>query len=82
MKVLRKDLNYWKRFFNNIGIPNYINKGTTIGEYVILFPVKKLDFVEKEGFKVDSLKETYKMAKSNDIYNYPCNYIKNKYNLN
>jgi hypothetical protein len=44
-------------------IPNYVNKGTTIGEYIILIPVQKLNFVEKEGYKVESLKETIKLAK-------------------
>ena len=44
IKVLKKDLKYWKDLFNNYNIPNYINQGTTIGEYVILIPVKKLRF--------------------------------------
>src|SRR3989338_2284260 len=36
IKVLKKNLKYWKDFFNNYNIPNYINEGSTIGEYVIL----------------------------------------------
>ena len=79
IKVLRKDLKYWKNFFNSHNIPNYINQGTTIGEYIILIPVKKLSFVEKEGYKVESLKETIKLAKLNEMYLYAYNYIKNKY---
>jgi len=79
IKVLKKDLKYWKNFFNSYNIPNYINQGTTIGEYIILIPVKKLSFVEKEGYKVESLKETIKLARLNEMYLYAYNYIKNKY---
>ena len=79
IKVLKKDLKYWKNFFNGHNIPNYVNEGTTIGEYVILIPVKKLSFVEKENYKVESLKETIKLAKLNEMYLYAYNYIKRKY---
>ncbi len=79
IKVLKKDLKYWKNFFNSHNISNYINQGTTIGEYIILIPVKKLVFVEKDGYKVESLKETIKLAKLNEMYLYAYNYIKNKY---
>ena len=79
IKVLKKDLKYWKNFFNSHNIPNYVNEGTTIGEYMILIPVQKLNFVEKEGYKVESLKETIKLAKLNEMYLYAYNYIMNKY---
>jgi len=81
IKVLKKDLKYWKNLFNRNNIPNYVNEGSTIGEYIILISVKKLKFVEKEGFKVESLKETIKLAKSNEIYNYAYNYMRTKYHL-
>lgn len=79
VKVLRKDLKYWKAFFNNNQIPNYVRSGTTVGEFVILIPVSKLSFEEKNTFKVEPLKETARYAKSNDIYAYVSEYIKNKY---
>ena len=79
IKVLKKDLKYWKNFFNRHNIPNYVNQGTTIGEYIILIPVEKLSFIEKEGYKVESLKETIKLAKLNEMYLYAYNYIKEKY---
>ena len=79
IKILKKDLNYWKKFFNKYNMPNYVNEGSTIGEYVILIPVDKLKFVEKGGFKVESLKKTIKLAKSNDIYLYAYNYLRSKY---
>lgn len=79
IKVLQKDLRYWTEFFNANEIPNYIKAGTTIGEYIILIPITKLSFEEKSGFKVDSLKETMQYAKSNEIYAYASEYMKNKY---
>ncbi|HLC58130.1 MAG TPA: hypothetical protein VJH95_06150 [Candidatus Nanoarchaeia archaeon] len=79
IKVLLKDLGYWKDFFNRNDIPNYIVSGATIGEYVVLIPVHQLSFEEKNGFKVDSLKETLKYAKSNEMYAYASDYIRQKY---
>lgn len=79
IKVQRKDLKYWKDFFHSNEIPNYVGSGTTIGEYVILIPVSCLSFVEKDGFKVDLLKETKQYASSNEIYNYALKYIISKY---
>ena len=79
IKVLKKDLQYWKNFFNKYRIPNYVKTGGTIGEFVILEPVEELSFVEKNEVKVESLKETERIAKSNSFYGYPYNYIKEKY---
>ncbi|PIS16369.1 MAG: hypothetical protein COT61_04315 [Candidatus Portnoybacteria bacterium CG09_land_8_20_14_0_10_44_13] len=79
IKILKKDLRYWKAFFNSNRIPNYVDKGSTVGEFIILIPVKKLKFVEKEGIMVETLKETEKIAKANSFYVYPYNYMKEKY---
>ncbi|MEK6874656.1 MAG: hypothetical protein AABX52_02800 [Nanoarchaeota archaeon] len=79
IRVLQKDLKYWKKFFNNNEIPNYVHSGTTIGEYVILIPTHSLSFEETTGFKVDSLKKTIHYAKSNEIYAYASKYIEHKY---
>jgi len=79
INVLRKDLKYWKGFFNEHKIPNYIRKGSTIGEYVILVPVDKIDAFEKNNLNVDNLKKTMKIAKENNIYLYAYNYMRRKY---
>ena len=79
IKILKKDLRYWKNFFNNYRVPNYIKVGSTIGEFVILDPVEKLNFDEKDEIKVETLKETEKIAKANSFYAYPYNYMKEKY---
>jgi len=79
MKVLRKDLKYWKEFWSKNEIPNYIESGAAIGEYIILMPVDSLKSDEKDGLKVDTLKETMKYARSNDIYEYASGYMKKKY---
>ena len=79
IKVLKKDLNYWKEFFSHNGIPHYIRSGMTIGEFVILIPVNTVAFEEKDGFKVDSLKETIANARSNEIHAYELEYIRKRY---
>lgn len=79
IKVLKKDVTYWKRFFNQNSVPNYVNRGTTIGEYVILMPVNDLKFVEKQGLKVEPLKEAARQASQNEMFGYAYDYIKQKY---
>ncbi len=79
IKVLKKDVKYWKNFLNENNIPNYINKGSTIGEFIILIPVNKLSFVVKDELKIDSLKITMKSAQKNEMFRYPYEYMKNKY---
>ncbi|PIN77035.1 hypothetical protein COV15_03365 [Candidatus Woesearchaeota archaeon CG10_big_fil_rev_8_21_14_0_10_34_12] len=79
IKILRKDLKYWKTFFNSHNIQNYIGEGSTIGEYIILIPVKELIFEEKGGYKVEGLRQTMRLAKLNEMYGYAYNYMKNKY---
>ena len=79
INILKKDLKYWKGFFNKNSIPYYINEGSTIGEYTILIPVKKIKFVNKDGFKVISLKETFNIARKNKMHLYTYNYMRKKY---
>lgn len=79
IKVLKKDISYWKGFFNTHRIPTYINNGTFIGEFVILIPVKELKYEEKDSFKVDKLKEVKREAEHNSMYAYPYEYIQKKY---
>jgi hypothetical protein len=79
IKILKKDLAYWKSFFNKNNIPNYINKGSTIGEYVIFIPVKKLKYEEKFGLKVEPLSITMNIAKENNVYSYALEYMRKKY---
>ncbi len=79
IKILKKDLIYWKTFFSKQSIPFYVKEGTTIGEYVILKPVEHFTATEKEGFSVITLAETEKLAKANEIYRYAYNYIRRKY---
>lgn len=79
IKVLKKDLQYWKKFFNKNDIPNYVREGTTIGEYAILIPAKRLNFAEKDGIKTESLKKTMRQALQNEMYGYAYEYMKQKY---
>lgn len=79
IKVLEKDLGYWKRFFNTHNVPNYVREGTTIGEYVILIPVKRLHFVEKDSVKTEPLREAMRQASRNEMHGYAYDYMKQKY---
>ena len=79
IKVLRKDLKYWKEFFNKKNIPNYLKEGSTIGEYIILIPVTEIKFADKDGLKVEQLNEALKTAKSNEMYSYAYSYMRKKY---
>lgn len=79
INVLKKDLKYWRAFFNKHKIPNYIKEGSTIGEYVILNPVEKIESVKKSDLQVEKLNKTIKIAKNNNIYLYAYNYMNNKY---
>lgn len=82
IKILKKDVQYWKDFFNDKNIPNYINEGSTIGEFIILTTVKKIASIEKEGIFVDSLRKTMAQAKNNEMFAYAYNYMKKKYGEN
>ena len=79
IKVLKKDLKYWKGFFNKRNIPNYINEGSTIGEYIILIPAKSIKIVDKDGLKVEPLKKTLKTARENEMHSYAYIYMREKY---
>lgn len=79
ISILKRDLIYWKNFFSKNSIPYYIHEGSTIGEYVMLIPVDKIKYINKEGLKVISLNETLKIAKNNKMYLYAYNYMRDKY---
>ena len=79
IKILKKDLRYWKEFFNKMNIPNYVNEGSTIGEYVILVPANSINAVDKEGLKVEPLESALIIARKNEMYSYAYNYMRNKY---
>ena len=79
IRVLKKDMPYWKQFFNKRNIPNYIDSGSTIGEYVILIPSARIASVNKGGYSVDPLKEALKFAKNNEMFEYAYNYMRKKY---
>ena len=81
IKILKKDLKYWMSFFNKHRVPNYVAIGSTIGEFVILTPINKLNSTEKDGMYVETLQETEKIAKANSFYSYPYNYMKEKYGI-
>jgi hypothetical protein len=79
IKVLEGDIPWWNNFFNKHSIPHYINKGTTIGEYVIIVPVKRITKTVKDGICVEPLRKTMAIAKQNSMYAYAYDYMRDKY---
>ncbi|MBC8500592.1 MAG: hypothetical protein ISS25_03490 [Nanoarchaeota archaeon] len=79
IKILKKDIKYWKELFNKNNIPNYVNKGSTIGEYIILIPVERITSEKKDGFRTETLKKTLKIAEDNEMYSYAYKYMRDKY---
>jgi hypothetical protein len=79
IKVLKKDLRYWKEFFNKRNVPNYVTTGRAIGEHVILIPADRLDYEELKGLKVEPLKKTMDFAGDNEMYSYAFEYMRHKY---
>ena len=66
---------------NSESIPHYTGSGSSVGEFVILQPIENLEFVEKNGLKVEPIKMVVKAAAGNDLYAYPVNYIKKRYGV-
>ncbi len=79
IKVLEKDLEYWKGFFNRKEIPNYVGSGTNIGEFIILVPAKKIKEIGKDGAMVETLEETMRQAGKNGMFSYAQEYMRRKY---
>lgn len=79
IRVLRRDVPYWKGFFAAKKVPAYIGKGTTIGEFAILLPVAKMESVEKDGLSVEPLEDAMEEAKGNEMHYYAYEYMKKKY---
>lgn len=79
IRVLRRDLPYWKGFFAAKRVPVYVGKGTSIGEFAILQPAAKLESVEKDGLSVEPLQDAMAEARANEMHYYAYEYMKKKY---
>lgn len=79
IRVLRKDLAYWKGFFAASRVPSYVRNGTSVGEFAILLPVGKLESVAKDGLRVEPLGEAMAEARDNEMHAYAYDYMKEKY---
>lgn len=82
IRVLRKDLAYWRGFFSARKVPVYVGKGTSIGEFVILLPAAKLENVEKDGLSVEPLEKAMAEARENEMHSYAYRYMRTKYGRN
>ena len=82
VKVLEKDIRYWKGFFAAQEIQVYEKEGTTIGEFVVLIPVRRVAWKIKDNLKVEPLNETMENAGKNELYEYAYNYMRENYGQN
>lgn len=83
MKVVKRDVRYWKKFFRAHGIRAFVREaGSAIGEFVVLNPVEKLDCVTHAGFPVDNLGDVIRFCEENSsTFEYPLAYLARKYGL-
>ena len=79
IRVLRRDVPYWKGFFAAKRVPVYVGKGTSIGEFAILMPVARLESVEKDGLSVEPLEDAMADAEGNEMHYYAYEYMRRKY---
>lgn len=79
IKVLKKDVDYWKRLFRKHEIPVYVRRGSEVGEFVILIPADNIKAVSKDNFSVEPLRNALKAAKENPMYAYAYNYMRKKH---
>ena len=79
VKVLIQDVPYWNEFFNQHTISHYVREGSTIGEFVIVIPVKKIRSVKKNELAVEPLEQAMSAAKKNEMFPYAYTYMKKKY---
>lgn len=82
IKISKKDLNYWKKYFASHGISVFVkNSKPALGEFVILIPEDfKLTIFEEKP--VDNIKEVVKFCKNNiELFEYPLAYLIKKFHL-
>ena len=81
IEVEQKDIKYWKKLLSAKGIPYFMKNGSSIGEFVILMPVKKIKINIHNDANVMSIKETFEYCKENAFTEYPLAYLSKKYHL-
>lgn len=83
IKVAKRDIHYWRRFFRANGIKVFVREaGSAIGEFVVLDPVEKLDCVTCAGSPVDSLEDVARFCEENSsTFEYPLAYLARKHRL-
>lgn len=85
IKVLEKDLNWWKNFFrkNDAEFSTAGEHKTLFGLSYILHPEKRFRIEKKDGIPVIPLKEAIEFCKKNELtYRPALEYLDEKYKLN
>ena len=76
LEILRQDIAYWKGFFSERGIPSYVGEGSTVGEYVTLYPLERVQAVERHGVRVIPYRRALRMAEENELFSYAAEYMR------
>lgn len=81
INVLEKDVRKWKKFFKQHGIAAFIKEPKpTIGEFVVLLPVKKVKKIVIHNRPVEKLDAVIKFCEANlETFEYPLAYLIKKY---
>jgi len=82
IRVLKKDVAYWKGFFAGRKVPCFAGRGTAIGEFVVLLPAGSIKAVQKGGLCVEPLEEAMAEAKGNEMHAYAYRYMEERYGRN
>jgi|WetSurMetagenome_2_1015567.scaffolds.fasta_scaffold29581_3 hypothetical protein len=83
VKILKTDVKFWTRYLRHHKINVFVNEAQpAISEFVVLFPLDRLEYEVYTGMPVDKLNEVTRFCEKNiDSFEYPLAYLKNKFGV-
>src|SRR4030042_5078095 len=84
IKVLKEDVKFWITHFRNHKVNVFIEEAQpAIGEFVVLFHRKQIEYEVHNDIPVDKLNEVTTFCEKHiEAFEYPLAYLKNKYGVN
>lgn len=83
IKVLKKDLDFWVKYFRGHKIDVFIEKAKpSLGEFVVLIPEKDFEIVIQNNKPVEPLDKTIKFCEKNIMaFEYPLAYLVERFRI-